>query len=94
MRTKPKFYTIGHRESYDKGLVENDPLMKLGFRAGYYPDGRDYIGGIVFCVLEHAVEYLLDFNDYAIYRLDTSPSNLRYIDHQFHLIESARILPL
>lgn len=57
-------YTVGHRESYEKGLKESKPLLKSGPR-------EDYDGGCAFYSEEEAREYIekMGLDSYEVYGL-------------------------
>lgn len=71
-------YTIGHKESYDSGLLEHsNNFKKLG-------KTETYAGGIVFPSFSDAKQFLLDneMHEYDVYGLvadwhkDTNDGNL------------------
>lgn len=61
-------YTIGKTESYEKGLDEEKPLLKLG---KCIHKGEPYDGGIVFLSEREAYNYLLinELEGYSVYGL-------------------------
>lgn len=81
------YYTIGHKENYDKGLAEHkklgEPFKKAGRRA-------DYIGGILFPSVSDAEVYLRNNNvskRFAVY-------GVKALQHQTYVHEETKTLHL
>lgn len=86
------FYTVGHKENYEKAIAENapKPILKTG-------KTDDYGGGIVFLTIGGAVAWLKNHNhvdDYAVWELDTDESNTYEGEgRHLYLINDAPIVP-
>lgn len=88
------YYTIGHKETYDKNLAEHKAqdltLLKMGVRS-------NYIGGIVFPFKSDAEKYLRDNNQadrFKVYGVKTTKRNV-YLNREagtLHLVEDAEIV--
>lgn len=89
-------YTVGFTNNYDRYLVEEPTLKKLG--KGKDHMGKPYDGGCVFVSKEAAQAYLdrEKLTEYSVYGLDTDLSNTHYIEDEPYrrLIKSARIIRL
>lgn len=87
-----KFFTIGHTESYNRGLITlNKGLMKQGMRG-------DYLGGIVFDDPEVAEQHIMDhfsYNLYSVYGLLTTRDNIHSWNGKFgHIKNDCQIVSI
>lgn len=82
-------YTIGHIQSYDKGIKEyGEEFLKLGPKDSY--KGQYYAGGAAFEMAEDALQFLMDGNylgNHAVYSLDGDWDKDTY---EFSIFESFR----
>lgn len=90
----PKWYTIGHTESYDKYLNEEpNNAYKLGKNRL-----KNYKGGIVFSSIEDSKKYI-DINmliGYSVYELHINnimrDTYIKRFDNNRYLLNNAKIL--
>lgn len=68
-------YTIGHKPSYDQGLLElGTEFKKIGYRKEH--QGKQYLGGSVWRYARCAFDYLQAnqprLSEYGVYSIDAS----------------------
>ena len=77
------FYTVGDPHIYDEILFINpNGLRKLGRE-------KDYIGGIVFLNFDEANNAK---KNYSVYILETTMDNLYFINGNYHLKDTCKII--
>lgn len=89
-------FTVGHAESYERGLTEEGVLNKLG--KGLDHQGRPYGGGCVFESQDSATQYLENqkLAGYKVYGLETTLDNTEQLEGEPYrrLLTNARIIRL